>query len=162
MASLIIPVGIPGCGKSTYAETFFDKSTDSIWSTDEIRAQMGDVNDQSKNDVVFQSFHNNIYEDLFDGLRVFADATNLTSKARTTLRAIAKKAEIDRAPTSPIKIHLVVFSNPDQAVFRNLKRDRVVPEHAMMRMLENYERFKLELAQERHLYDTITEVRSFA
>jgi predicted kinase len=41
MAELIIPVGIPGCGKSTLAETFFNKTTDSIWSTDQIRSLMG-------------------------------------------------------------------------------------------------------------------------
>jgi predicted kinase len=173
MAELIIPVGIPGCGKSTFAEIFFNKSTDSIWSTDQIRSLMGDVNDQSQNDEVFRRFHEAIQEDLVDGFRVFADATNLTSKARTTLRAIAKLADMDRAKLTaqssghavelrqPVRTHLVVFCNPDQAVLRNCRRERVVPHDAMMRMLENYERFRLDLAQERHLYDTVTEIRSF-
>lgn len=170
---LIIPVGIPGCGKSTFAEKFFNKGTDQIWSTDAIRSVMGDVNDQSQNDEVFKRFHDYIREDLVDGFRVFADATNLTNKARTTLRALAKLADEDRSKMIPqssghavdlrekVKLHLIVFTNPDQAVYRNRQRERTVPHDAMMRMLENYERFHLDLAQERHLYDTVTEIRSF-
>jgi predicted kinase len=169
MAELIIPVGIPGCGKSTLAETFFNKTTDSIWSTDQIRSLWGDVNDQSNNDEVFRRFHQAIYDDLSDGFRVFADATNLTNKARTTLRALAAQATDERAiiyrglPEKEIKVrvHLVIFTNPDQAVLRNSRRERVVPNDVMMRMLENYERFRLDLVQERHLYDTVTEIRSF-
>jgi predicted kinase len=167
--SLIIPVGVPGCGKSTFAEKFFDKITDCIASTDAIRSLMGDVNDQSNNDEVFRRFHQSIHDDLSDGFRVFADATNLTTRARSTLRALAAQASEERAVTyrdlTPeqirVQVHLIVFRNPDQAVFRNLKRERVVPHDAMLRMLENYEKFSIDLAQERHLYDTVTEIRGF-
>lgn len=150
--SLIIPVGIPGCGKSTFAETFFNRPSDAIASTDRIREALGDVNDQSRNDQVFDLFHASIEEDLSDGMRVFADATNLTLKARVKLREIAMAVGVDT--------HLLIFANADQAVMRNLRRDRVVPEEAMLRMLENYEIFKLNLPYERYNYKSITEIRS--
>jgi predicted kinase len=160
MSQLIIPVGIPGCGKSTYAETFFDGSDDRIWSTDALRANLGDVNDQSQNDEIFDKFHRGIYKDLCYGHRVFADATNLTQRARHNLLDVARRVSVE-AELPEVAVHLIVFMNPDQAILRNSRRERVVPQDAMLRMLENYERSRLDLMQERPLYDTITEIRSF-
>lgn len=156
MSDLIIPVGIPGCGKSTYGKTFFNKTADLIRSTDGIREEVfGDINDQSNNDDVFKLFHETIADDLEDGFRVFADATNLTYRARENLRTIAVNARAD--------IHLVIFDNAEQAVLRNLARtERVVPEHVMYRMLAQYEQFRLMLAEEIGEYKTITEIRSFS
>jgi predicted kinase len=157
--SLIIPVGIPGCGKSTYAKTFFNEINDVVWSTDEIRALPqygGDVNNQDNNDAVFHHFHGGITLDLARGRRVFADATNLTDRARRSLRTLAATN-----PAGPVSTHLVIFANPDEAIRRNQARDRTVPSEVMFRMLEQYERFKLTLIQEAHLYDTITEIRRF-
>lgn len=152
--SLYVPVGIPGCGKSTFAEKVL--SSAHVISTDKIRAALGDVADQSKNDLVFERFHATIRDylelSLPDAL-VYADATNLTRSAREILRGIAADTK------SPV--HLIIFDNGAEAVRRNAKRERVVPEAAMIRMLDNYERFRMELPREAHLYDTITEIRSF-
>lgn len=151
MSQLIIPVGIPGCGKSTWGEQFFNKSTDQIVSTDRIRESLGDVNDQSRNDEVFEEYHRFIGECLEDGFRVYADATNLRHFAREILVKIGLLAEAE--------IHLVIFANPDQALSRNLKRQRVVPQDVMIRMLDQYEDFRLVLPQEAHMYNSITEIR---
>lgn len=152
--SLIVPVGIPGCGKSTYADQFFRGLDHEIYSTDAIREELGDVADQTKNDQVFDIFHLSIASALERRVNVYADATNLTPRARTGLLNIALERR-------PVDVHLVIFANADQAILRNARRDRKVPPDAMLRMLEQYEAFRLSLPQEQHSYKTVTEIRSF-
>lgn len=152
MSRLYIPVGIPGCGKSTFATSFgLGDYPAVVVSSDAIRESLGDVNDQSKNGAVFAAFHELIDFYLFrNGVDVFADATNLDFRARQTLRGLADHAH---ATT-----HLILFANLDEAILRNRKRDRVVPDDVMTRMIGKYERAKFEIWQEQ--YDSITEVRS--
>jgi len=153
--SLIIPVGVPGCGKSTYGALHYPHAAQI--SSDAIREELGDVNDQTQNDRVFEIYHDRIRTNLELGLsnaQVYADATNLTPRARTALLNIAMECR-------PVDIHLVIFANADQAVLRNARRDRVVPPEAMLRMLEQYEIFRLGLPAEQHSYKTVTEIRSF-
>lgn len=153
MPKLIIPVGIPGCGKSTWAAQFFSPY---IVSTDAIRLRLfGDENNQDHNDAVFDKFHRDIEDYLqltLPGSTVVADATNLDNRARTTLRAIGKLNQAE--------LHLIYFTNLDEAIMRNRRRERVVPMEAMERMMDKWERFRLELPQEAHLYNSITEIRS--
>jgi predicted kinase len=88
--ALYIPVGIPGCGKSTFAEKVLPLAH--VISTDKIRAALGDVTDQSQNDLVFERFHTTVRDYLelsLPGAMIYADATNLTRSAREILRAIA-------------------------------------------------------------------------
>ena len=57
-------VGIPGSGKSTWAENNKDIVNEVIQSSDELRKELGDINDQSKNEEVFNILHKRIKEDL--------------------------------------------------------------------------------------------------
>lgn len=153
--SLIIPVGIPGCGKSTYGRLHYPHAAQI--SSDAIREELGDVNDQTQNDRVFEIYHERIRDNLELGTwnaQVYADATNLTLRARANLLQIASECR-------PVDLHLLVFANADQAILRNARRERVVPPEAMLRMLEQYEIFRLHLPGEAHSYRTITEIRSF-
>lgn len=151
MSKLVILVGIPGSGKSTWAKSMLP---DFVYvSSDDIRESMGDVTDQSRNSEVFGTFHRRIEMNLRIGNDVVADSTALDERARTTLRALARRNDAE--------VHLVVFANLDQAVVRNAQRERVVPEHAMVRMLDKYERLRLSLAQESNLYTSITEIKSY-
>lgn len=153
MTNLFIPVGIPGCGKSTFAATVMSQAH--VISTDAIRESLGDINDQSKNDQVFEKFHDSIRANLelgLPGAQVYADATNLTFKARWNLWKIANE--------SGANAHLIIFTNTIQAVMRNAKRERVVPDDAMTRMTDRYEHFWLHLSKERDLYASITEIGS--
>jgi predicted kinase len=150
---LIVPVGIPGCGKSTFADLFFSEARDTIVSTDAIRERMGDVADQSRNDDVFEIFHDIITRRLIDNCRVFADATNLTFNARFRLMTIAEDNDAE--------CHLLIFNNLAQAVKRNANRKRVVPDEAMTRMVSNYEKFKLDLPKEYSIYDSVTQIGEF-
>ena len=158
MATLFIPVGIPGCGKSHLAHGLHPYA---IVSTDAIRAQLGDVNDQSRNDQVFAQFHCNIHNFLAMGKSVFADATNLDARARGNLRDIADQITTKAMSGQltdwwPVTTHLILFRNVDQAIKRNRTRDRTVPEDVMYRMLEKYERALAEIWSEP--YDYVTEV----
>lgn len=149
MSILFIPIGIPGCGKSTFARGL---GAD-IVSSDTIRALLtGDENDQTRNGEVFKQFHARIYSDLSNGRNVFADATNLTVSAR---KALLDEAETARK-VQPVTTHVILFKNPAQALRRNNSRDRVVPEDVMLKMLEKYEQTLSNLWSEN--YDHITEV----
>lgn len=150
MANLYMPVGIPGCGKSFFAQTFFP--TTYQVSTDAIRLELtGDENSQEANDAVFETFHQRIRDTLADGWNVYADATNLKAFARENLRN--QMGDLDQ-------IHCILFRNGLQALARNKTRERRVPDDVMMyRMLPAYERMLLEIYQEP--YDTLTEIRRF-
>lgn len=153
MTNLFIPVGIPGCGKSSYGRLFFNRPGCLIESTDAIREALGDVSDQSRNDLVFETYHGAIHEGLADGFDIYADATNLTRRAREQLTAIALRTHSN--------MHLIIFTDCGAAVRRNSKRERVVPQEAMVRMLDQYEQFMLDLPFERAAYTTITKIGSF-
>lgn len=145
---LYIPVGIPGCGKSTLVKALSPRTT---VSSDAIRAALSSVEDQSRNAAVFEIFYNNIETSLelgLPGATTFADATNLDSRSRATLCDIAQRTGADT--------HLILFRNLEQAIARNLKRDRVVPGDVMLRMIEKYERAVQDIEHE--TYNYVTEV----
>lgn len=151
VTKLHVTVGIPGCGKSTFAEGFTNPSTKYV-ATDDLREQIADdVNDQSHNDLVFPLFHGLIGLHLATGNDVIADSTALSRSARFQLRSIADALGAET--------HIYFFRNPLEAVRRNQARERVVPYDVMRRMVEQYERTCLELPQER--YTSVTEIRSF-
>lgn len=137
MPKLIIPVGIPGCGKSTLFSAFNHTNMRCV-ETDGIREEMvkagrlKSVNDMSCNSEVFDKFYERITDHLLDGFDVYADATNLQPFARGQL--------VDCADQAHAETLLLVFTNPSVAVTRNQKRERVVPADAMVRMLEQYEK----------------------
>lgn len=138
MPKLFIPVGIPGCGKTTLANRVLLHTNLRIVSTDDIREDMvklgllEDVGDMSRNEEVFDVFHARIEDHLLDNFDVVADATNLRDFAREKLRAIAERTHAETI--------LLVFTNPSVAVHRNQRRSRVVPAEAMVKMLGQYEK----------------------
>jgi predicted kinase len=145
---LHILVGIPGCGKSTYAASL----TGNVISSDALREEiLKDVNDQSQNEVVFRVFHNMLRWGLSLGTDMIADATSLDSRSRANLREVARETDAEA--------HLYLFRNTSEALMRNARRDRRVPDDVMVRMVEKYERTLLTLPQER--YTSVTEIRSF-
>lgn len=151
MPVLYIPVGIPGCGKSTLAHAL---CCNVIVSSDAIREEMGDVYDQSKNELVFSEFHKRIESNLIHRRNVFADATSLNRFARDKLKAVARK--VDRVASEHVRTHVLLFRNLDQAIRRNAERERVVPADAMLRMIEKYEQTVQSIYDEG--WDHITEI----
>lgn len=154
---LLILAGIPGCGKSTLAKTFFDLKY-AVVSSDAIRldlfSSLKGAHQESKrkeyNARVFSIFHDLIRERLQHNVDVIADATNLNHFARTKL--------LDIADLCHAEAHLVLFKNLNQALERNAARDddKRVPEGAMAHMVDKYWDTLARLPQEAPNYTSIT------
>jgi predicted kinase len=124
-------VGIPGSGKSTKAKEILDENQNTVLiSSDAIREELGDVNDQSKNDKVFELYYKRAEESLKEGKDVILDATNTTVKSRRIAVERLKKH------VTTIEAH---YFNVDYWTSwgRNCKRDRFVPEHVIERMYKS-------------------------
>ena len=123
-------VGLPGSGKSTYAGKL-KKEGVIIHSSDRVREELGDVNDQSKNEEVFRILHKRIKDDLKSGKSVAYDATNLNRKRR-----IAFLKELKNISCK--KICVLVATPYEMCVTQNFKRDRRVPVEVIWRMYTSF------------------------
>lgn len=154
MSSLILLAGMPGCGKSTYAETFF-RGKYVIVSSDEIRKTLaGSLSDAHGKDIrPWDVFYQQLAECLEQDVDAVADATFLTRKHRLRAREVA-----DRAVA---QLHLVIFKNWPAAEVRNAHRaeDERVPPHVMRDMSDLYFDTLSEITAES--YDTVTRIEAF-
>lgn len=133
MSKLYFMCGLPGSGKSTWLEDHKKELNFTIHSSDSIRAELGNVNDQSQNDLVFETLHRRIKEDLLNGKNVAYDATNLSRKRRINFI----NNELRDITCEKI---CVLFATPIGICKRNnLKRERKVPEEVIDRMVKNFE-----------------------
>lgn len=138
MVKFYMLVGLPGSGKSTYAEKLKEEGV-IIHSSDKIREQLGDVNDQSKNTEVFEILHKRIKNDLQNGKSVAYDACNISRKRR---RAFLQ--ELKNIPCE--KVCVLVATPYEMCVAQNFKRERRVPVEVIWRMYRN---FQMPCVQER-------------
>lgn len=131
--TLYFLVGLPGSGKSTWAEYQKGVLNAVIHSSDNIRKELGDVNDQSKNELVFTTLHKRVKEDLLNGKNVIYDATNLSRRRRIHFLS----NELRDVPCEKI---CVLFATPFESCIRNNQlRERKVPEDVIKRMYKNFE-----------------------
>lgn len=158
MSNLIIPVGIPGCGKSTWATSILGSDYE-IVSSDEIRKVLyGTLKEahnpefkKERNEIVWYTFYGKIEDLLARGTNVFADATNLNDYARKRLREIAARTDAD--------IHILLFENVYEAGFRNRQRaeDQIVPDEVMTPM-ESLFYAAIEDIIDNEVYDSVTRI----
>jgi predicted kinase len=125
-------VGLPGSGKSTYAEKLSKEHKAIICSSDKIREELySDENTQTNNDEVFKLLHRRIKALLQNGTSVIYDATNINSKRRR-----AFLAELRNIPCNKI---CVIMATPfDKCCEWNDSRNRVVPYEVIKRMYKNW------------------------
>lgn len=130
---LIVMVGLPGSGKSTYAkELVKNKKADIILSSDAIREELtGDENNQTVNDKVFKLLYQRMNDYLADGKNVVVDATNTTLKSR--LR-IMSECKVDCT-----KEAVVVNPTVLECYKRDSSRDRTVGEQVINRFLSGFQ-----------------------
>lgn len=134
----IVLVGLPGSGKSTYANEVlvYDSSGyhhPVVHSSDAIREELyGNINDQEHNDKVFQTLHKRIKMDLLAGKNVVYDATNINKRRR--IHFLRSLHGVDFVP-----VCMVIATTKQECIRRNLLRDNPVPEEVIENMWKNYQ-----------------------
>ncbi len=137
--SVILLVGAPGSGKSTYGKNMVAANPDLVRvCPDEFRAKFGwGEGDQSVSAQAFDATRKAVGEALDDGKSVVVDACNMYRKARKDFINIAHRRHA--------KVYAIVFEVSKSVLLsRNAKRGqdggRNVPEDVIDRMLSRYER----------------------
>ena len=139
----IIPVGISGSGKSRWIKTLDNSYT--IISPDEIRRELtGDVSDQTKNALVFDTAFKRTIDALNAANNVVFDATNINSFHRKKmLDTLREKVSVD------FKAYAKIFDADPEVTKERIRLDiengvdrSNVPSHAIDRQ---YKTFKSDL-----------------
>lgn len=131
--SLILLVGIPGSGKTTYAEKYAAEHTNTIHiSSDRIRAELwGSEATQGDNNEVFSLMQSRAIEALNNGQSVVYDATNITRKDRSYIIALCPKF---------VKIECHIIWTPiETCIERDIARKRTVGKEVIDRMLKRFQ-----------------------
>lgn len=133
MATLNIIIGIPGSGKSNYAKKYLLTNNSVYLSSDDIRVELYGFEDQTHNDVVFETMKKRTLNALKEGKDVIYDATNLNKKRRGGIINEAHKldAQVDAyLCCTPINIILE----------RNITRaERQLPWDKLVQMIQSIE-----------------------
>lgn len=125
----LVLIGLPGSGKSTYAETFRQYGY-KIISSDSIRRQLGYLTDMSRNAEVFDLFYSELREQS-KRHSVIVDATNLLVEYRSRV--------IRELQSNYIKAVYFDISLSD-ILERNRKRQDKVPVDTIIKMYNTMER----------------------
>ena len=103
-----------------------------VHSSDKIREELGDVNDQSRNEEVFRILHDRIKNDLKSGKSVVYDACQVKRKDRVAFLNEIKKIDCK-------KICVVIATPFEYCLAQNSARDRQVPENVLNRFYKNFQ-----------------------
>ncbi len=128
---LVLTVGLPGSGKSTWLR---ERGVEAI-SSDGVRALLsGDETNQSLNRLVFRTMRQMAKARRLAGAQAtYIDSTALTKWER---RCWVRWAELNDC-----EVEVVLFEvELEECLRRNAARARVVPEDALRRMAERMER----------------------
>lgn len=137
---MIMLVGLPGSGKSTFAANIRIKDVCDtttfypvIHSSDAIREELyGNPSVQDDPQKVFNVLHKRIKDDLTNGKDVVYDATNISKKRRIAFL----DGLFPRIKCFPICV--VMATLPEICIENNEKRERKVPPEVISRMLQSY------------------------
>lgn len=132
--TLILLVGIPGSGKSTYAENYISEypKTPVHLSSDKIREELyGNESIQGNPAEVFSLMQKRAVEALNEGHDVLYDATNVTRKDRASIIGICPKF-------TKIEAH-IIWAPIEECIKRDSSRDRTVGKEVIDRMLKRFQ-----------------------
>ena len=143
MRTLILPIGIPGCGKSTFMEELSETYNIPVVSSDHIRKKLyGDEAIQGDYNKVFTEVYRQVNHWIECGVCIL-DATHCTRWSRWA--AVAKVCP-DQV------IYIVMDRDVKVAKERNAARERVCPESVIDRMAKNLRKEPPRADECRHLY----------
>lgn len=138
MAKLIILCGLPGSGKSYYAENYkafcnaYHEGSTVVHSSDAIRKELfGGAGFQGDNAKVFELMHKRVKEDLRADKIVIYDATNVTRKARRGAINLANKGD-------KVECH-IIWADPHVCIKRDENRERSVGKEVIEKMLRRWQ-----------------------
>ena len=133
MATLNIMIGIPGSGKSNYAKKCLINDNTEYLSSDGIRIELYGFEDQTHNDVVFETMKKRTLNALRDGKDVIYDATNLSKKRRSGIISEARKLGA--------QINAYLCCTPINIILdRNITRvERQLPWDKLVQMIQSIE-----------------------
>ena len=131
LEKLILMVGPPGSGKSTYSRLHLEKSF--IISSDLIRTEINNgeyIYDATQNYRVFAALKEQVAARLKYGLTTVVDATNLRRKTRVSFLELLPKG---------LMAKYVVFNTPlEECIKRNAQRPISIPEEAIRSHYETF------------------------
>ena len=131
--SLILLVGVPGSGKTTYAMDYIERNANTIHlSSDAVRKELyGDENIQGNPGEVFSLMQKRAIDALKDGCDVIYDATNITRKDRHSIISVCPKF---------VKIECHIIWVPiETCIERDATRERTVGKEVIDRMLKRFQ-----------------------
>lgn len=131
--SLILLVGIPGSGKTTYAEKYIKENPNAVHlSSDKIREELwGNEATQGDNNEVFSLMQYRAIDALNNGQSVVYDATNITRKDRSYIIALCPKF-------AKIECH-IIWASIETCIERDAARERTVGKEVIDRMLKRFQ-----------------------
>lgn len=133
MTTLNIMIGIPGSGKSNYAKKCLINDNTEYLSSDDIRIELYGFEDQTHNNVVFETMKKRTLNALRNGKDVIYDATNLSKKRRNGIISEARKLSA--------QINAYLCCTPINIILeRNITRvERQLPWDKLVQMIQSIE-----------------------
>lgn len=130
---LILLVGPPGAGKTTYSNKYIEEHTGTVHlSSDKIRKELhGDESIQGNPGEVFAIMQNRAIDGLNFGYDVIYDATNMTRKDRAGIIAACPRF-------AKIECH-IVWAPIETCIERDATRKRTVGKEVIDRMLKRFQ-----------------------
>ena len=131
--TLILLIGPPGAGKTTYAEKYISKHNNTVLlSSDKIRKELwGDEATQGDNNEVFYKMQTRAVDGLNFGYDVIYDATNMTRKDRAGIISACPKF-------ARIEAH-IIWAPIETCIERDATRERTVGKEVIDRMLKRFQ-----------------------
>ena len=130
MNKLIFMIGLPGSGKSTYAERNLGDCE--ILSSDKLRTELfNDVNNQENNQLIFDTLFKRAREFLLAGKNVVIDATNVDREEREKSLSHFKDLNV-------IRIAMVVKTPVKECILRDSLRERTVGKDVILRFRRKF------------------------
>ncbi len=141
MKKVIVGIGIPGSGKTTFLKEFSANNGYSYICPDDIREELtGNVSDQSKNAEVWQEAYKRTERELSQGNSVVFDATFANLGQRKDFLSFARLKGAEKIQGVCIEVGLEIAKE------RNQLRERKVPEAVLERMHRSLTEFPPEIS----------------